>query len=218
MRSAFRRLSRVRLCAACGCGKSEPPPRQPSTSTQSFANAAISELGKQRWARTCAMCHVRGEGGAPKIGDAAAWRPRLAQGEDVRARSRHQRLQQHAAARLLHGLRTRGSARLHSLHGKRRWRMNRLSRRRLLAGAIVARACSAVVRAGAARIASASEVCPNGRCSVVAVAQLVRRAELATGRPLRAGDRRSADRFSRPRLGPAASRRFGSFVLGPRAD
>ena len=29
------------------------------------------------------MCHVRGEGGAPKIGDAAAWAPRLAQGEAV---------------------------------------------------------------------------------------------------------------------------------------
>jgi cytochrome c5 len=63
-----------------GCGKTEPPP---TTSTSSFADAPIGEIGKQRWARTCAMCHVRGEGGAPKIGDAAAWKPRLAQGEAV---------------------------------------------------------------------------------------------------------------------------------------
>jgi len=48
-----------------------------------FADAKITDLGKARWARTCAMCHVRGEGGAPKIGDAAAWNKRLAQGEAV---------------------------------------------------------------------------------------------------------------------------------------
>jgi cytochrome c5 len=69
-----------------GCGKNEPPnaaTTSATASTQPFANASMSEIGKQRWARTCAMCHVRGEGGAPKIGDAAAWTPRLAQGEDV---------------------------------------------------------------------------------------------------------------------------------------
>lgn len=69
-----------------GCGKSEPhstAATSATASTQPFANAAISEIGKQRWARTCAMCHVRGEGGAPKIGDTAAWSTRLAQGEDV---------------------------------------------------------------------------------------------------------------------------------------
>jgi cytochrome c5 len=69
-----------------GCGKSEPPnaaATSATASTQPFANASMSEIGKQRWARTCAMCHVRGEGGAPKIGDTAAWATRLAQGEDV---------------------------------------------------------------------------------------------------------------------------------------
>ena len=65
-----------------GCSKPEAP-ATPSTATPPFSDAAITELGKQRWARTCAMCHVRGEGGAPKIGDAAAWEPRLAQGEDI---------------------------------------------------------------------------------------------------------------------------------------
>lgn len=43
----------------------------------------MSSVGQQRWARTCAMCHVRGEGGAPKIGDTGAWSTRLAQGEAV---------------------------------------------------------------------------------------------------------------------------------------
>jgi cytochrome c5 len=74
------------LAFACavqfGCSKAEPPPAA-SISTTLFADTVITDVGKRRWARTCAMCHVRGEGGAPKIGDAAAWVPRLAQGEAV---------------------------------------------------------------------------------------------------------------------------------------
>ena len=68
-----------------GCGKSESQGSTTKTasSSQPFADATITDAGKQRWARTCAMCHVRGEGGAPKIGDSAAWAPRLAQGEAV---------------------------------------------------------------------------------------------------------------------------------------
>jgi cytochrome c5 len=36
-----------------------------------------------QWTRTCALCHIRGEGGAPVLGDREAWSPRLAQGEEV---------------------------------------------------------------------------------------------------------------------------------------
>jgi cytochrome c5 len=84
MRSRFAGLLFV-FALLVGCGKSEPQGAATSAaaSSQPFANASISEIGKQRWARTCAMCHVRGEGGAPKIGDTAAWTTRLAQGEDV---------------------------------------------------------------------------------------------------------------------------------------
>ncbi len=49
----------------------------------SFPNAHITDLGKQRFARTCAMCHLHGEGGAPRVGDRDAWASRLSQGEDV---------------------------------------------------------------------------------------------------------------------------------------
>jgi len=80
-------MTRSLLCIlftglALGCGNSSAPADTGSTS-QPFADAAISDLGKERWARTCALCHVGGEGGAPKIGDHAAWSPRLAQGEDI---------------------------------------------------------------------------------------------------------------------------------------
>lgn len=37
----------------------------------------------RQWARNCALCHVRGEGGAPRIGDIENWRGRVAQGEAV---------------------------------------------------------------------------------------------------------------------------------------
>lgn len=37
----------------------------------------------RQWARNCALCHVRGEGGAPRIGDVDNWRDRVAQGEGV---------------------------------------------------------------------------------------------------------------------------------------
>jgi cytochrome c5 len=63
--------------ASAGCHRDPPAIAQP------FADAKITDLGKERWAHTCAMCHVRGEGGAPKIGDAAEWHKRLAQGETV---------------------------------------------------------------------------------------------------------------------------------------
>lgn len=36
-----------------------------------------------QWTRNCALCHVRGEGGAPVLGDRDAWTERLARGEDV---------------------------------------------------------------------------------------------------------------------------------------
>lgn len=44
---------------------------------------AMNTETSARWAASCALCHVRGEGGAPVVGDAAAWQPRLAQGFDV---------------------------------------------------------------------------------------------------------------------------------------
>jgi cytochrome c5 len=36
---------------------------------------------EQRYASACATCHAGGMAGAPKRGDAAAWAPRLRQGE-----------------------------------------------------------------------------------------------------------------------------------------
>jgi cytochrome c5 len=43
--------------------------------------------GEQIVQARCAKCHEKGEGGAPKIGDQAAWIPRVKQGLDVVVRS-----------------------------------------------------------------------------------------------------------------------------------
>lgn len=44
----------------------------------STSQAASTE---ERYAKACATCHAAGVAGAPKKGDAAAWAPRLKQGE-----------------------------------------------------------------------------------------------------------------------------------------
>lgn len=65
-----------------GCGKSDEAPTM-NGNVEAAGNLAMTDLRKQRWARTCALCHVGGQGGAPVVGDQAAWSARLAQGEDV---------------------------------------------------------------------------------------------------------------------------------------
>jgi cytochrome c5 len=45
--------------------------------------AAVEMPGDQVYAQVCAVCHGAGVAGAPKVGDAAAWAPRIAQGADT---------------------------------------------------------------------------------------------------------------------------------------
>jgi cytochrome c5 len=52
------------------------PPKQ--------AAAATADLGGEEvFKQTCTACHGTGVAGAPKVGDAAAWAPRLANGADT---------------------------------------------------------------------------------------------------------------------------------------
>jgi cytochrome c5 len=45
------------------------------------ANAAGEDKGKATYESTCVACHGAGIAGAPKFGDAAAWKDRIAQGK-----------------------------------------------------------------------------------------------------------------------------------------
>ncbi len=45
--------------------------------------AAVARSGEAVFTESCAACHATGAAGAPKLGDKAAWAPRLAQGQDT---------------------------------------------------------------------------------------------------------------------------------------
>lgn len=52
---------------------------QPPTYTAQAADEDVMA----KWARSCALCHVTGEAGAPVVGDTAEWQRRLQQGEEA---------------------------------------------------------------------------------------------------------------------------------------
>jgi len=68
-------------------GCSEPPaveeaPVAPEPAAAApFANAVVTDAVMGKWSRSCALCHVNGNAGAPRTGNTAEWQPRLAQGE-----------------------------------------------------------------------------------------------------------------------------------------
>lgn len=45
--------------------------------------AEVPTTGEQAFKQVCSACHAAGLNGAPKVGDHAAWAPRIAQGKDV---------------------------------------------------------------------------------------------------------------------------------------
>jgi cytochrome c5 len=47
------------------------------------AASAVPTTGEAAFTQVCSACHTSGAVGAPKIGDKAAWAPRLAQGKDT---------------------------------------------------------------------------------------------------------------------------------------
>ncbi len=78
---------------ACSDDSGGPAGSEPAAGTASSTASAVevtstapgplTPLQTQRWSSSCALCHVSGEAGAPIVGDAAAWQPRLAQGRDT---------------------------------------------------------------------------------------------------------------------------------------
>lgn len=47
------------------------------------ATAASADAGEKLFGSVCTTCHTAGLMGAPKLGDKAAWEPRIAQGKDT---------------------------------------------------------------------------------------------------------------------------------------
>ena len=60
-------------------GESEPEPEPAAAATAD----AGPKSGDEIYNSSCAACHATGAAGAPKLGDTAAWAPRIAQGMDA---------------------------------------------------------------------------------------------------------------------------------------
>ena len=59
------------------------PAAAPAAPTAAPAASAAARSGEAVYAATCQVCHVAGVANAPKMGDKAAWAPRIAKGIDA---------------------------------------------------------------------------------------------------------------------------------------
>ena len=68
-------------------GESAPAPSTPESAAAEAAPvetaAAVPKSGEDIYKGTCMACHTTGAAGAPKLGDAAAWAPRIAAGMET---------------------------------------------------------------------------------------------------------------------------------------
>jgi len=63
-------------------GCSHPPERVSAAALQESQKEALTDTAMRKWSRSCALCHVDGEGGAPRVGAVEEWKPRLGQGRE----------------------------------------------------------------------------------------------------------------------------------------
>jgi cytochrome c5 len=77
----------VGLCLSLfACSESAKIEPQSEGVTKAIPESALPESASvydvmNKWARSCALCHVTGEGGAPRSGFAEDWNPRLVNGK-----------------------------------------------------------------------------------------------------------------------------------------
>lgn len=70
------------LClAACSKEPTSVAPPAPAA-----VRPVVTQAEMDKWRRSCVLCHMRGEGGAPRLGRQEDWTARVAQGEDVMIR------------------------------------------------------------------------------------------------------------------------------------
>jgi len=62
---------------------SAPAPAAPTAASVAKGDGTSGADGKAVYNRVCVACHQAGVAGAPKLGDQAAWAPRLAAGADA---------------------------------------------------------------------------------------------------------------------------------------
>lgn len=77
------RIAPVARVAVAGQDNSALAPPASAGAAGGAAAAATDMAGDQVYKQVCAMCHEAGVAFAPKVGDAAAWAPRIAQGTET---------------------------------------------------------------------------------------------------------------------------------------
>jgi len=75
-------LDRIRPLGQVRVGKSDGVVAAAAPAAPATAPAA-GQGGEAVYTKACIVCHSTGVAGAPKVGDKAAWEPRLAQGMDT---------------------------------------------------------------------------------------------------------------------------------------
>lgn len=75
------------LFCAVSLGSCSKPPQITAQETAEynsvFAGAKWTSAVQVKWGRSCALCHVAGQAGAPRVGHVSDWAPRLKQGKAV---------------------------------------------------------------------------------------------------------------------------------------
>lgn len=74
-------LALTLFLSACSNLGIQIPESQDSFISYPFRNDIANETVMGKWARSCALCHITGEAGAPVVGDEDEWQKRLLKGE-----------------------------------------------------------------------------------------------------------------------------------------
>lgn len=74
-------LALLSLIVLASCAGGQNPGAGESFISYPFRNDVADAAVMDKWARSCALCHISGEAGAPVVGDEQDWRERLAKGE-----------------------------------------------------------------------------------------------------------------------------------------
>lgn len=69
--------------SACSSLPDQVPESGEQFRPPALRTASLDDEFMGKWSRSCALCHITGEAGAPVVGDTIEWQRRLEQGEEA---------------------------------------------------------------------------------------------------------------------------------------
>ena len=73
-------VSLLVMTAGCSREPQSTDPERLALYTEIYAGADMTPAVQEKWARSCALCHAAGVGGAPRVGVKADWQARVEKG------------------------------------------------------------------------------------------------------------------------------------------